>query len=198
VLPLLPAAVALTAPQPAQLIPDKPVITFRDYPTEAMQQQAAGIVSVKAMISIEGRVSACVVTESSGSTILDRKSCALLKARGRFQPARDAEGRPVEGEYRAAFAWGIDANQPKSTLDITLMVAKLPANYRHPIKTQAVFGGNGRAISCTIRETSGAPVADKAACTYILEQLAIPNARGGQEGEPPAAVRYIIATLKPE
>lgn len=55
------------------------------------------------------RVTACTITESSGSSVLDAATCRLLTARAGFTPARDARGRTVEDTVEAAVRWLIPA-----------------------------------------------------------------------------------------
>jgi len=66
-----------------------------DYPAEAQRKGEEGTVQAELTVDQNGRVSACRVVRSSGSTSLDTASCSLLTRRGRFTPARDAEGRAV-------------------------------------------------------------------------------------------------------
>lgn len=52
-----------------------------------------------------GRVADCTVTSSSGSTALDVQSCRIARNRVLFEPARDATGRPVAGDYVLPVRW---------------------------------------------------------------------------------------------
>jgi protein TonB len=54
-----------------------------------------GTVSVSFTVLVNGRVTGCRVTRSSGVRELDALTCALIVQRFRFRPATDRYGRPV-------------------------------------------------------------------------------------------------------
>jgi protein TonB len=88
-----------------------------DYPQAAAQAHASGIVSVKYRVNVDGRVSDCQVTHSSGSGVLDSATCAMIEKRFRYDPARDADGRPVTSYVVDDQSWEIqhlsdDADTP--------------------------------------------------------------------------------------
>jgi TonB family protein len=58
-------------------------------------------------IDATGRVTACTVTQSSGSVALDETTCRLMKERGRFTPARDAKGKAVAAQGTRRVIWRI-------------------------------------------------------------------------------------------
>ena len=66
-----------------------------DYPREAADQGATGTVSVRYRIELDGHVTGCVITRSSHSPVLDETTCRLIEQRFRYEPSRDARGRPV-------------------------------------------------------------------------------------------------------
>lgn len=80
-------------------------VTDDDYPAAAMWQRQAGAVAARLDLDAQGVPTACKVTRSSGSTVLDETTCALMQARARFNPARDAAGKPVAGAYPFTFTW---------------------------------------------------------------------------------------------
>ena len=49
------------------------------------------------------------MVDSSGSVVLDATTCALIKARAKFSPARDANGKKIEGTYRNRARWELPA-----------------------------------------------------------------------------------------
>lgn len=65
-----------------------------DYPRAADQGSNSGTVSVKYQVWIDGRVTDCLITRSSGSRVLDETTCRLIRERFRFKPARDEDGEP--------------------------------------------------------------------------------------------------------
>jgi protein TonB len=95
----------------AEALAPKPIgdpgawITTDDYPAEALAKDVSGTTLVELVIDDTGRVTQCRTGESSGSVELDATACALIKARGRFTPGKDANGNTVESLYRQRVAW---------------------------------------------------------------------------------------------
>jgi len=82
-------------------------ITTDDYPTAALRQDIQGSVVISVMIGTDGRVRSCLVTQSSGSKLLDDATCRLYTARARFTPARDADGNPTAAQRTDRYRWQI-------------------------------------------------------------------------------------------
>jgi TonB family protein len=171
------------------------IVTFRDYPSDSLRQHEYGIVSIVLRVSPEGRVISCDITESSGAAALDKKTCSLHMARARFDPAKDATGLPTAGEYRASTSWGIEEHQPRTTIDTPLQVSTVPKGYRSPVKARLIFDATGHVMDCEVTATSGSGAADRAACTYIGQQLVITAPKSSSGDVPPAAVRYLTASF---
>jgi protein TonB len=90
-------------------------IVNRDYPSDARRARLAGSVTVRFTVGIDGRASGCAVTRSSGVGSLDEATCRLIEKRFRYQPARDAAGRPVAEERGWRQRWWIEgAPSPES------------------------------------------------------------------------------------
>ncbi len=189
----------LAPAQPPRLVDPQPVITYDDYPMEAIRRGEAGIVSVLLMVSAEGSVAGCEVTESSRSKPLDEQTCALLTRRARFAPATDASGRNVAGEYRVSTPWGLDqARPPRTSVDALLQVPTLPDGYDRPAKVQLVFYDAGAPKDCAVLATSGSAAADRAVCDYAARTLKSSTPHSGSRGTPAAAVRYLNASFVAE
>lgn len=79
-------------------------ITDADYPRAALRAGASGTVGLRFVVGVDGRVSSCTVTRTSGNRDLDETTCQLIRKRFRYVPSRDAAGRPyadtVTGEHR--------------------------------------------------------------------------------------------------
>jgi TonB family protein len=78
-----------------------------DYPASALRNGEHGTVGVKLDVGPNGRVTACTVTSSSGSEVLDSATCRLLTSRARFTPAHDAMGNPTAGVVTHSQTWQI-------------------------------------------------------------------------------------------
>jgi periplasmic protein TonB len=119
------AAMAAAAPAlAAKPVPLKPAnnpgdwITSSDYPPAALRQSSKGTTGFRLAIDAMGHVTACTITASSGSSLLDDTSCALLKARATFIAARDGRGRAVAATYSSGVRWQIpnDTGPTKYTM----------------------------------------------------------------------------------
>lgn len=75
------------------------------YPASAKREGVQGRVSVSLTVSPQGRVADCRVTGSSGNTELDDTTCRVAKRVGRYNPAKDTEGNPIESTVPLAVRW---------------------------------------------------------------------------------------------
>jgi protein TonB len=82
-------------------------ITTDDYPTAALRNDVQGLVVISVTIGTDGKVRSCLVTQSSGSKLLDDATCRLYTARARFAPARDADGNPTTAQRTDRYRWQI-------------------------------------------------------------------------------------------
>ena len=83
------------------------LISEDDYPAAALRTHAQGTVRASLRVSRQGRVTACTITASSGSSVLDAATCRILTARAGFTPARDSRGRTVTDTAAAGVRWVI-------------------------------------------------------------------------------------------
>jgi TonB family protein len=83
-----------------------------DYPAAAVRNREQGPVAFSLSVGSDGRPTACSVTGSSGSVILDSTTCRLLMMRARFEPARDARGRPTTDTVAGRIVWRLPDDEP--------------------------------------------------------------------------------------
>ena len=83
-------------------------IRNRDYPRDASRANAQGTVVVRYTVDAEGRARGCSVMRSSGNAALDSTTCRLIERRFRYDPARDAQGRPVASETGWQQRWWLE------------------------------------------------------------------------------------------
>jgi TonB family protein len=114
----LPLAVMLAAAVPAAA-PAKPqsgasaratanlvsLFSDEDYPAAAVRNREQGPVAFRLAVGADGRPTACTVTASSGSAILDSTTCRLLMERAHFEPARDSTGKPTTDSVTGRIVW---------------------------------------------------------------------------------------------
>ena len=85
-----------------------------DYPREARVARREGTSTVGFTIDKAGRVSDCVIVESSGDNYLDTGSCALILARGLYKPARDTNGNPLVSGKKLQIDWQLGWDVPQA------------------------------------------------------------------------------------
>ena len=100
-----------------------------DYPISERAKGVSGTTGFRLLIGKDGSVADCHVENSSGSAALDETTCALLKTRASFQPARDERGRAIEGTYNGRITWRLPANSTipmpsPRTLTVTVDISK--------------------------------------------------------------------------
>lgn len=78
-----------------------------NYPARALREGLQGRVGIRLTIDANGRVSECSVTSSSGHVVLDDAACEGAHRYGRFEPALDSAGDPVEGVYTTLISYSL-------------------------------------------------------------------------------------------
>lgn len=84
----------------------------QDYPQSAALAGSTGIVGVRYLVGVDGRVGECRIAHSSGSVELDTTTCRLIQQRFRFDPSRDARGRKVPAWVVESHEWVIERPPP--------------------------------------------------------------------------------------
>jgi TonB family protein len=82
-------------------------LSDHDYPIDAQRANAQGATSIRVRVGADGRAIDCAVVRSSGHASLDQRSCAVTKARGIFQPAIGADGKPTEAMMIMRIRWAL-------------------------------------------------------------------------------------------
>jgi TonB family protein len=145
-----------------------------DYPPAALRHNEQGVVAFELQIDAAGRVALCTVTHSSGSVVLDARTCALIQERARFEPARDARGNAVAGSFRQRIGWQLPPPARKQVAPWS-SIARM------------VISGTGEVLSCT--ESNIGPASWGSACDTISESRPeILLAFRGGPGPAPATV----------
>lgn len=80
-----------------------------DYPASALRNGEAGTTGFALSVDALGRVSACAITSSSGSSTLDIATCTVLQQRAKFRPANNAAGQAVASTYHSRTRWTLPA-----------------------------------------------------------------------------------------
>ncbi len=83
-------------------------LSFSDMPSVLRVTGIERVVAVRYTVNVDGRVTDCTVTESSGSAELDGTTCRLIEKRFRYKPSRDGSGRAVPSIVEEEHSWRLD------------------------------------------------------------------------------------------
>ena len=81
-----------------------------NYPPSAVRAGESGRVVAKLSVGTDGRVTACSVTSSSGSSALDQATCRIAQSRVKFTPAKDDSGAPIASVFTLPVRWVLPDN----------------------------------------------------------------------------------------
>ena len=76
-----------------------------DYPADALRERRGGVVTVQLEVSRRGTVDGCTIARSSGHRDLDEISCMAMAMRGRYEPARNADGQRIASTVMRQIVW---------------------------------------------------------------------------------------------
>jgi len=124
--PMLPTAppppvIAPPPPPPPPIEPPKPTqaqaarakgnpgtwVTTEDYPSSALREEREGVTAIAWDVTTDGKVANCRVTQSSGHSDLDEAACKFVTRRGRYNPALDQNGNPIQSSDKRRVRWQI-------------------------------------------------------------------------------------------
>ena len=79
-----------------------------NYPPRAVRDEVEGRVGVRVTVGPNGRVTACSVTSSSGSSVLDEAACDGMTRYARYNPALDAAGTAIAGAANTTIVYQLN------------------------------------------------------------------------------------------
>ncbi|HEY0596635.1 energy transducer TonB [Sphingopyxis sp.] len=124
------------------------------YPAAARDAREEGIVRMAVDVDVAGRVTGCSVTESSLSTSLDTASCALMRDKGKFEPALDGAGKPAKGMAPVKFTWLLPpAEAAGDGAIVPPSVRKFPMSDPGSMVMTLVVGADGTVSGCRFEST---------------------------------------------
>lgn len=124
-------------------------VTQNDYPSKALQQERQGTTAFRLFIDAKGKVTECVVIDTSGSDDLDTTTCMLVKERASFRPATDKKGKAIAGTYSSRVRWQI----PDSVQGMTGQ--RTPENGN--ITVAFTINSDGSTSDCKVNEEPARP-----------------------------------------
>lgn len=80
-------------------------LSFADGAKVAGESVIGRKISTRCTLEVNGRVTACVVSRSSGIPVLDETICRLVEKRFRYTPWLDTRGRPVRSVVLVDHEW---------------------------------------------------------------------------------------------
>ncbi|NML91381.1 MULTISPECIES: energy transducer TonB [unclassified Sphingobium] len=86
-----------------------------DYPLLASLNGKTGITAFKLTVDPKGIPTSCDIAASSGDDELDKKACALLLQRARFQPPIGKNGKPIASTFASRVRWTLPGNPTNPT-----------------------------------------------------------------------------------
>jgi periplasmic protein TonB len=172
------AAAMAAAPAPALAAPSKPSPIGQaawfgadDYPAPALVAGEQGDVSFRLDVDPAGAIAGCTVTRSSGSALLDRTTCDLLRARARFEPARNRRGRAIASTWSSHIRWRMPDDQPLARAGLEVTTIEVQSDGKVISCTTVVDGeAGGNPARCAALRSADRPgwVADYARAFRIL------------------------------
>ena len=174
-----------------------------DYPAGALKRREEGTVAFSLLISPKGRIIRCAIKESSGSADLDERTCTIIRARGKFNPATDENGAPAFSEFTGRLTWmlpGKSAPQVRRRRippsDIELQVQKLPGGAQDANVTIITrLDTSGHVVVCEGLGDDGKAVQlVKAACAQV-NALPLVTTKD-DEGIPISLIRSLRVTFR--
>jgi TonB family protein len=164
---LVAAAGSAPVTHPSAINPGSWFTAF-SYPPEAEKNRVEGTVGFEVDVDATGKPSACRITSSSGSPLLDQPTCAMIMAKARFHPARDANGAAVAGQYDNKTVWQLHVDKgPRWTVAIVDL-----SDPKHPSCSEETHGGSLIALNCAHALPAFAAVADH---SKVLSKVAYWN-----------------------
>ncbi len=196
---LCPAANAPLPPQPDAAKPLSPKgnpgnwVPQSAYPRDALRDNIEGMVGFTLVVGPDGRPTQCRISSSSGNDSLDWGACESLMRRARFNPAIDADGKPVVGTYTNRVRWAISKSDggtydgserapfaERMFGDFTRRGVPMSAG----VTVVQIFGADGVSESCNVsaklsEDGRDLPVPDNAEATLCAKSIKpLPDANG--------------------
>jgi TonB family protein len=81
------------------------LVSGDDFPAEVRDRARAPVARFRLAIAPDGAVVGCEPLRGRGTAAVDDATCALMRSRARFNPARDANGNPAADSYRGHISW---------------------------------------------------------------------------------------------
>lgn len=85
-----------------------PWLRSSDYPTDMIREGQQAMIHVRLMVDETGRPTSCHIQASSRPKEFDKAVCDAFMKRARFEPALDAQGKPVRSYWQTSVLFRIE------------------------------------------------------------------------------------------
>lgn len=156
-------------------------ITSDDYPREAIEAKESGDVGFALDVDSTGAVTDCTIWASSNSKILDTQTCALMRERARFDPARDKDGKGVSGSYRLRIRWQLPrAARPTSDPQTWISNEDYPGTDESGVVNYILdIAVTGAVTNCSPSSSTNSALLEAHTCRLLRERARFEPATGG-------------------
>lgn len=86
-------------------------LRYRDLPRQLYEAGVSGTVEMDFDVGVQGRVTACRITRSSGNAALDAATCQLIQQKLRYRPTLNAAGRPIPDTVEGEQIWTVQRDR---------------------------------------------------------------------------------------
>jgi hypothetical protein len=93
------------ATPPTMRDPQRWFFTAIIYPAVPNLSRVSSFLQLRLRVDTSGKVAECAVQSSPGSSQFGEKNCSGLRRHARFDPARDAQGQPVESYFQMSITF---------------------------------------------------------------------------------------------
>ena len=164
-----------------------------DYPQQAIVANESGTTTAEFVVDPTGAISLCGILVSSGSVLLDARTCSLIQSRFVYKPARDKDHKaiaqrtlqrinwklpinalPVEHRYTFSYTVGLDGKSKDCAVE-----GHFPPWYDE--KTRADDCKNLRVFPGPPTDVNGKPTEKRFVWTYGMTIQDIPAQRAGSK-----------------
>jgi TonB family protein len=76
-------------------------ISSEEYPSNLLARGVQGLVQFRMIVNAEGHPTSCTIQQSTRPVEFDETVCRVLMRRARFDPALDAQGKPITSYWRS-------------------------------------------------------------------------------------------------
>lgn len=76
-----------------------------DFPTQPLMSGKSALVRFRLTVDSDGSPTDCAVQSATLGPKYAETTCSLLKARAKFNPARDKDGKPTASYYTSTVSW---------------------------------------------------------------------------------------------